>query len=183
MVTEAEATTTITDNHTLSLEGGILGFFFVFVFVVLFLLLLFYCALFPLLISMFETDKIPAHWIEPCNELVDEIWVPSKFNVETFNASGVNASKLRVLGEPIDVHLFNPEIATKMDLQQRRAFNFLAIGKWEKRKGWPTLIESYWNEFSSQDDVNLFIRSNMDDNNRQEFRELREKYLKANSKK
>src|SRR5262249_59992479 len=38
--------------------------------------------------TMFETDRIPASWVEPCNEM-DEIWVPSAFNVQTFARSGV----------------------------------------------------------------------------------------------
>lgn len=35
--------------------------------------------------SMFETDRIPSHWFSPCLTLVDEIWVPSRFNLGTFS--------------------------------------------------------------------------------------------------
>ena len=38
--------------------------------------------------TMFETDRIPAGWVESCNRL-DRIWVPSEFNRRTFAAAGV----------------------------------------------------------------------------------------------
>ena len=46
---------------------------------------------------MYETDRIPNGWSEQCNGEVDEIWVPSHFNVETFAKAGVNSSKLFVV--------------------------------------------------------------------------------------
>src|ERR1700674_947260 len=38
--------------------------------------------------TTFETDRIPDGWRERCNAL-DEIWVPSHFNLETFARAGV----------------------------------------------------------------------------------------------
>ena len=35
--------------------------------------------------TMFETDGLPAEWVGRC-EALDEIWVPSDFNRETFAA-------------------------------------------------------------------------------------------------
>ena len=32
---------------------------------------------------MFETDRISPEWVAACNRM-DEVWVPSRFNVETF---------------------------------------------------------------------------------------------------
>lgn len=42
---------------------------------------------------MYETNTIDEEWVEHCNddELVDAIWVPSAFNVDTFAASGAHA--------------------------------------------------------------------------------------------
>lgn len=39
-------------------------------------------------VTTFETDRIPEHWVEPCNQM-DEICVPSQFNIETFSKSGL----------------------------------------------------------------------------------------------
>jgi hypothetical protein len=58
--------------------------------------------------SMYETDKIPSTWVEKCNELVDKIWVPSQFNVETFSKSGVELSQLEVVPEPVDTFTYDP---------------------------------------------------------------------------
>ncbi len=52
--------------------------------------------------SMYETDSIPNGWVEQCNDEVDEIWVPSHFNVETFSKAGVNSSKLFVVRAELD---------------------------------------------------------------------------------
>lgn len=46
--------------------------------------------------TMFETDRIAPEWVAACNRM-DEVWVPSQFNVETFAASGVERSKLVVI--------------------------------------------------------------------------------------
>jgi hypothetical protein len=47
--------------------------------------------------SMFETNNIPLHWVEPCKKDVDEVWVPSHFNVDTFTKAGINASTIHVV--------------------------------------------------------------------------------------
>src|ERR1700743_1181659 len=47
--------------------------------------------------AAFGTDRIPDGWSERCNA-VDELWVPSEFHRETFAASGVERSKIRVIG-------------------------------------------------------------------------------------
>eukprot|EP01114_Cavostelium_apophysatum_P012964 TRINITY_DN3038_c0_g1_i2.p1 TRINITY_DN3038_c0_g1~~TRINITY_DN3038_c0_g1_i2.p1 ORF type:complete len:501 (-),score=66.32 TRINITY_DN3038_c0_g1_i2:94-1596(-) len=52
--------------------------------------------------SMYETDRIPNTWVNNCNNLVDKIWVPSQFNVWSFNRSGVDIGQLEVMPEPVD---------------------------------------------------------------------------------
>ena len=34
--------------------------------------------------SMFESDRIPTKWVQKCNDVVNKVWVPTQFNVETF---------------------------------------------------------------------------------------------------
>lgn len=41
---------------------------------------------------------------------------------------------------------------------RRPPFTFLSIFKWEERKGWDTLLESYWKAFSPTDHVLLRLR-------------------------
>ena len=50
--------------------------------------------------AMYETDRMPEPWVSICNSM-DEIWVPSVFNIETFRRAGVKASKLHVIPQSI----------------------------------------------------------------------------------
>ena len=56
--------------------------------------------------SMYETDSVPAHWVELCNDasLVEEVWVPTRFNALTFAQAGVSPDRLHVLPEPVSCH-------------------------------------------------------------------------------
>lgn len=109
--------------------------------------------------SMYESKNIPAHWVDQCNDddLVDEIWVPSKFLVQAFISAGVRADKVIHVPECIDVHFYNPLTVRPMELPGRMEFNFLTIAKWEYRKGIDLLLEAYFREFTSDDNVNLFL--------------------------
>lgn len=113
--------------------------------------------------SMYETDSVPAHWVDLCNDknLVDEVWVPSRFNALTFAQAGVTPDRLQVLPEPVDTALFSPEsaslAASTVDLGMRpqrlhhpivsllpeltslvtpKTTVYLSVFKWETRKGW-----------------------------------------------
>ena len=57
---------------------------------------------------MLETTGIPDEWVRQAN-MMDEIWVPSSFNVSTFRESGVTVPIYTIpLG--IDYNFFNPHI-------------------------------------------------------------------------
>lgn len=108
--------------------------------------------------TMFETDKIPAAWVEKCNTL-DEIWVPTEFHKETFEASGVKKEKLVVVPESVDVEYFNPENYEPMALKDAEYsdYKFLSIFKWEDRKGWRDLFRAYLTEFNNTERVALYV--------------------------
>lgn len=90
-----------------------------------------------------------------------EVWVPTEFNRATFEASGVDPAKLRVVPEPVDVAFFDPTKHKPLPLPAgQRVFGparplfskpaaaaageggdagaapfvFLFVGKWEARK-------------------------------------------------
>jgi len=110
-------------------------------------------------VTLFETDRIPANWVAPCNGM-DEIWVPSAFNYRTFSESGVEKSKLRVVPYPIDVGRFHPgkkhgRIAFDPPL---RAFSFLYVFGFDFRKGADLLIEAFCRTFEPEEDVSLVIK-------------------------
>ncbi len=106
--------------------------------------------------TMFETDRIPAQWVAACNGM-DEIWVPSDFNITTFAASGVLREKLVKMPGGIDVDLFRTD-APAIAIEGRREFNFLSIFDWHLRKGWDVLLRAFVEEFAPQQAVSLILK-------------------------
>jgi glycosyltransferase involved in cell wall biosynthesis len=106
--------------------------------------------------TMFETDRIPPNWVTACNQM-DEVWVPSDFNIETFAASGVAREKLVKIPGGIDPRPFRLD-ATPMTLGGRRGFNFLSVFDWTLRKGWDVLLRAFVEEFPPDEDVALFLK-------------------------
>ena len=127
--------------------------------------------------SMFETSALPSDWPAHCNgPWVDEIWVPSEFNRHTFASHGVEASKLHVMPQPIDLTLFDAASTKPMALPGEKPmslpeadgtlpdaprekgqegdaaaapFVFLSVFKFEERKGWDVLLRAYLREFGN----------------------------------
>lgn len=108
--------------------------------------------------TMYETDRIPLSWVDKCNQM-DEIWVPSKFNISTFSKSGVDKSKLVVIPGSIDTDIFDPDKVDILELPNRAKFNFLSIFEWTNRKGWDILLNSYFKSFTKDDNVCLYLRT------------------------
>jgi glycosyltransferase involved in cell wall biosynthesis len=107
--------------------------------------------------AMFETDRVPEEWPADC-EALDEIWVPSAFNMETFRHSGVPAEKLVRVPEAIDVHRFTRP-ARRLDIPGARRFNFLSVFGWGLRKGWDVLVRAFVEEFSRDEGVALILHT------------------------
>ncbi|WP_170157797.1 glycosyltransferase [Thermodesulfitimonas autotrophica] len=106
--------------------------------------------------TMFDLVPLNPEWVKGLNRL-DEIWVPSRFNVETFNASGVDRARLRVVPRGVDPELFNPK-AEPLDLRCGKGFVFLANFDFQDRKGWDILLTAYLTEFKEGEDVALLLR-------------------------
>lgn len=106
--------------------------------------------------TTFETDRLPDGWAERCGEL-DEIWVPSEFNRETFARGGVEENKLRVMPEGIDTELFRPGLSP-LPIPERRGFAFLSVFDFQQRKGPDILLRAFANEFRADEDVTLILK-------------------------
>lgn len=106
--------------------------------------------------TTFETDRIPDGWREHCNAL-DEVWVPSHFNLETFARAGVERGKLHVLQEGVDTEHFRPG-AEPLKIPGARGFNFLSVFDWQMRKGYDVLLRAYCAEFRPGEDVALILK-------------------------
>ena len=145
--------------------------------------------------SMYETDSVPQSWISHTT-VVDFIWIPSEFNKQSFITGGVNSSKLEVLPELIDLTHFDPEtishksystssfqstgLVSPDTLPNPAKFNFLSVFKWEARKNWGTLLQAFYDEFTTKEDaknVKLYIRSNLDAEDEQQLTRWKQSYL------
>lgn len=108
--------------------------------------------------TMFETDRIDRGWVHSCNGM-DEVWVPSEFNRQTFVSSGVDPAKIQVIPLGLEVERYNPAEVRPLDLPNRAGFNFLSVFEWNKRKGYDVLLRAYAEAFTSSDDVALYVRT------------------------
>ncbi|WP_416829175.1 glycosyltransferase [Ectobacillus polymachus] len=108
-------------------------------------------------ITLYETDRIPIHWANLCNEM-DEIWVPTQFNYRTFTESGVDSSKVQVIHYPIESSQYTKQFDLYPFPSEVKSFKFLYSLAFDYRKGLDLLIQSYCEEFSSRDDVSLILK-------------------------
>jgi glycosyltransferase involved in cell wall biosynthesis len=111
--------------------------------------------------TMFETNSIPPAWLQSSVQY-DQLWVPSEFNLHTFSNGGVDPDRLRTLPCPLPEESSNllsiaqEREATKKT--ERRRLRYLSIMKWERRKGWDTLLRAFGEEFDS-DEAELVIKT------------------------
>lgn len=106
--------------------------------------------------SMFETDGLPSHWVSTANKL-DELWVTSEFNRQTFGAAGVRVPMPIVPGG-VDSDFFRAGIEP-LPMKGLRGTVFLSVFEWRLRKGWDVLLRAWANAFGPDDDVTLVLRT------------------------
>jgi glycosyltransferase involved in cell wall biosynthesis len=102
----------------------------------------------------FDTDRIPEAWVARCNSM-EEVWVPSEFNVETFSASGVDVERLRVVPTPLPLVDWRGDGRLELPVS---GFTFLSTFDLSLRKGWDLLLAAYADEFGPSDDVTLVLK-------------------------
>lgn len=125
--------------------------------------------------TMLETDGIPEEWVRQAN-LMDEVWVPSTFNLETFRQSGVKRP-IHVIPLGIDPNYFNPQITS---YHPRDVFVFLSVFEWGERKAPEILLKAFNDEFRANESVVLVCRVHNRDGTIQVSREVRNLQLKSN---
>lgn len=109
------------------------------------------------IIQPWEFGPLPKDWIRPLCELVDEIWVPSKYVWESYVSSGIPPEKVFVIPNGVNIDIFNPK-AKPYPLKTKKHFKFLFVGGSIWRKGIDILLEAYTEIFTNKDDVTLVIK-------------------------
>jgi glycosyltransferase involved in cell wall biosynthesis len=106
--------------------------------------------------TMFETDTIPQDWVARLN-LMDEVWVPTSFNLETFAHAGVTVP-IQVVPGGVDATTFRPGLRP-LRVPGTRGTMFLSIFEWGFRKGWDVMLSAWAEAFGPDDYVSLVLRT------------------------
>lgn len=105
--------------------------------------------------TMLEVNGLPGEWVRQANKM-NEVWVPSEFNKQTFINSGVRVP-IHIVPLGVDTAYFNPSIAAnRIDGQ----FTFFSIFEWGERKAPDLLLKAFSDEFNRDEDVVLVCKVN-----------------------
>lgn len=105
--------------------------------------------------TMLEVDGLPAEWVRQAN-LMDEVWVPSSFNEDTFRESGVTVP-IRIVPLGVDPAYFSPAI---QGVWGGHDFTFLSVFEWGDRKAPDVLLRAFSDEFGASEPVRLLCKVN-----------------------
>jgi glycosyltransferase involved in cell wall biosynthesis len=108
--------------------------------------------------TMLEVSKIPQAWVYKLNKM-DEVWIPNKFNYNSFINSGVKRDKLFIIPSPVDFSYSNE--SSIFQFKSKKRFKFFSIFNYDvrHRKGFDILLKAYIETFSRKDDVCLVIKT------------------------
>lgn len=118
-----------------------------------------------------ETDRLPAEWVRPCNQM-NEIWTASEKQAEMIKNSGVTVPVF-FFPQPIDTQnaetIHPPYIVPNFE-----GFKFYAIFQWIERKNPKALLSAYWKTFTGKSDVVLLLKTYRVNYTDSEFNKIRE---------
>lgn len=106
----------------------------------------------------FEFQGIPSSWVHPFNNITQDIWVPSEYNAQAFEANGIRREKIFVLKHGIEFGKFNVSVPG-YPISTQKAFKFLFNGGLLSRKGIDILLNAYTAAFKATDNVTLILHS------------------------
>jgi glycosyltransferase involved in cell wall biosynthesis len=109
------------------------------------------------LMQPWEFGELPAEWVGPIRDVVDELWVGTKWGRDCAVASGVPAGKVHVVPYGVDVDRFRPD-GRSLALQTTKRTRLLFVGGCIERKGIDILLEAYLAAFGPADDVCLVVK-------------------------
>ncbi len=110
--------------------------------------------------TMFETDRLPADWVEGCNRM-DAIWVPSDFNRQSFVDAGVAPDKVAVVPGCLDPASYATEPKPSplvAELRSSVEYLFLSVFDWTLHKGWDVLLRGFLEAFPAGSPVGLVLK-------------------------
>ncbi|MCY9658070.1 glycosyltransferase family 4 protein [Paenibacillus chondroitinus] len=108
--------------------------------------------------TVWETSRTPRNWLPNMNKF-DAICVPSQHNKVALRNSGVKVP-IYIVPHGVDTKVYHPD-NKKLSLPRAAGkFTFVSVFGFQHRKNPEALLRAYWEEFSSQDNVILVIKTN-----------------------
>ncbi len=104
--------------------------------------------------TMLEVNGLPQEWVRQLN-LMDEVWVPSPFNLATFCDSGV-VRPIHVVPLGVDPNYYHAEIT---GYPIKETFAFLTVLEWGERKAPEVLLKAFNEEFKRTEDALLIVKA------------------------
>ncbi|RJQ33039.1 MAG: glycosyltransferase [Actinobacteria bacterium] len=126
--------------------------------------------------SMLEVNGIPRTWVNQANNM-DEVWVPSNFNKQTFRKSGVEKD-IHIIPLGVNPNYFNPYITT---FNRSNKYTFLSVFEWGERKAPEILLKAFTEEFSKKENVLLLLKVINNDGSVNVKKQIRDMKLNENS--
>lgn len=111
------------------------------------------------------THFIPSKWQHYAN-LMDELWVSCRQNIEALKESGVT-KPIRYVPIGQDPFFYDQEFKP-LDIQTNNndnVYTFYSISDWSHRKNVETVIKAYFLAFSRNDNVRLILKCYIDGHN------------------
>ncbi len=105
--------------------------------------------------TVWESTRLPDAWMAPL-AAADRIWTATAWGKRVFAGNGFDPARIDVVPEGVDPAVFHPDVAPTGAFP-RGPFKFLAIGRWERRKGMAELVQAFDREFGDRDDVVLVL--------------------------
>jgi glycosyltransferase involved in cell wall biosynthesis len=103
--------------------------------------------------SVFESDKIPWHWVKAFNDHFDAIAVADRYYIDVYRNSGV---KIPIFELPLGLEI-DPLLSAPIKTRQNSPFTFGCLGYGTRRKNLPKLIKAFAMAFGNRPDVQLRI--------------------------
>ena len=116
-------------------------------------------AMYPIFFwSMYETDRLPYYWKLILNKKeINEVWVPSEFNKETYTKANVERDKISVINLGVDLDKYNPN-NLPLEFKDSNNFYFSFISELKLCKGYEVLLKSFYEEFKDEPKAKLLFK-------------------------
>ncbi|MGH2836433.1 MAG: glycosyltransferase, partial [Solirubrobacteraceae bacterium] len=104
-----------------------------------------------------EFGSPPERWLPDIAGRVDELWVPSAYVRDMYVEAGIEARRVHVIPNGVDLDAFCPrQSGATADAVPRR---FLYVGGITRRKGIDLLLDAWDEAFADRDDVVLVVKA------------------------